>query len=669
MRFPENGEQGKNRISGPRRWIARARAQSWAWMTQLFSRELLRDLYTGIFGREVDASGIAAYIDKAGGLGDRRAVIQSLLHSTEFQGKAFELLAPEIVRACYQGILGRDADPEGFETYSMRLAETKDLKGILSDLTQADEFRRNWLASIAPGLARTLYHGILRGDATPEELEAFTEELTRKGDLEGAVAGLLESGEFLRRISVVPVAGMAQALYSGILGREARPEELEPLVQGLIQSEKNLGGAVEGLLKSGEFQRRSFALLAPDIVQALYGWVLGRQADPEGLKIYSERLAAQYKVDGVMSDLFQSQEYRQKSFATLSRPLLEALYQGALQRDLDPLGWNTYRRALAHTGDIAPILSELIASAEFRRTYAAKEGVLRSRARARAVEGACWVFIHIAKTGGSSIQHLLAASLPPGKLYKEHDDTISQQPLRKLLPCSVFAGHFNYDSLPFIPRKTISLLTFVREPVERLCSFYNFLRAHEPGSATYARFHRDANELDMEAFFQNEETRVSANVWNQMTWAIMGASQWAAWQLLLADAPDEASAADFVNNIARPAIRMRLREFTFIGLQEDFERSARMLCDLLGVPRPAVIPAENTLAGLLKSGPDYKRELKPEPLTPARRELLESLVQLDRVLYEESKIIYNEKLTAQESPRGPADTDGASSLCVAGVEA
>jgi len=184
----------------------------------------------------------------------------------------------------------------------------------------------------------------------------------------------------------------------------------------------------------------------------------------------------------------------------------------------------------------------------------------------------------------------------------------------------------------------------------------------------YARFHRAANELDMESFFMNSEITVSFEVWNQMTWSLMGSRQWEAWQLRLAWSPDAAANEDFIHTVARPAIRQRLREFSFIGLQDDFDRSARMLCDLLGAPRPELIPADNTLVELMKK-PDYKKELNPEPITSARRRLLESLVQLDRVLYEESKVIYSEKLAGYEQVPAPPEGNGASSPCVASVEA
>ncbi len=47
----------------------------------------------------------------------------------------------EIVRACYRGILGRDPDPAGLETYTKALANGAPLERILKDFVFGNEFR------------------------------------------------------------------------------------------------------------------------------------------------------------------------------------------------------------------------------------------------------------------------------------------------------------------------------------------------------------------------------------------------------------------------------------------------------------------------------------------------------------------------------------------------
>jgi hypothetical protein len=435
-------------------------------------------------------------------------------------------------------------------------------------------------------------------------------------------------------------------LYLGILNREPDPQGTAAYI-GKPNRICPPVTVITSLIDSEEFQRRSFARFAPDVVRSLYRGILGREAEPGGLDIYTQKFIVDHKLDGVVSSLIGSDEFRRKNFAGLSlEDLVKSFYRAILKRNPETAGLNRYKSLLSKTRAPELVLNELIDSPEFHRNYAALDRLARANVIAQAGNASdvkTWAFIHILKTGGTSIQNLLAASVPAETLYKEHDDTLARRGPDALAPYSVFAGHFNYDSLAYIPRKSISLLTFVREPVDRLYSYHNFLRAHEPNNAMYGKFHRAANTMDMESFFQDSEISISFDIWNQMTWAIMGARQWEAWQLRLGMRTGVAG-EDFIDTVARPAIRQRLREFTFIGLQDDFDRSVRTLCDLIGVPQPEVVPADNSLVSLMNSKAPYKRELTREPITASCRAVLERLVQLDRVLYEEAKVLHLEQL-------------------------
>lgn len=63
-----------------------------------------------------------------------------------------KLFARRIVRAAYQGILGRAPDPDGLAAYARDLAVRRDLAFVLGDLAQSEEARRR--LAPAPGNAR-----------------------------------------------------------------------------------------------------------------------------------------------------------------------------------------------------------------------------------------------------------------------------------------------------------------------------------------------------------------------------------------------------------------------------------------------------------------------------------------------------------------------------------
>ena len=210
----------------------------------------------------------------------------------------------------------------------------------------------------------------------------------------------------------------------------------------------------------------------------------------------------------------------------------------------------------------------------------------------------------------------------------------------------VFAGHFNYDSLRFIPRRTLSIFTFVREPRQRLISLYQFLRAHESGHPNFVSegTMELANRLLIEEFFENPEIRKDYGFWNNMCWAVMGQLQWQEWMSLLTMEKDEIAVADILDSTVRPAIKERLRKFMFVGLQEDFDRSVQALFRLMKKEPPAKVRADHSLEKLMLTEPEFKRKMEKQPVTPRVNTALDGLIQLDNIVYEEAKKLYTERM-------------------------
>src|SRR5206468_1110447 len=136
------------------------------------------------------------------------------------------------------------------------------------------------------------------------------------------------------------------------------------------------------------------------------------------------------------------------------------------------------------------------------------------------------------KTAGTSIQGLLREAFGK-KLYCEHTDTLATHKTMDLSAYSVFAGHFNYDSIRHLPRRRLSIFAFVREPKERLLSLYYFLRAHEPTAPSWDDGMIAANKYLVEEYFAREEFKTHTGMWNHMTFAIMGRQKWATWRSTL----------------------------------------------------------------------------------------------------------------------------------------
>jgi hypothetical protein len=108
------------------------------------------------------------------------------------------------------------------------------------------------------------------------------------------------------------------------------------------------------------------------------------------------------------------------------------------------------------------------------------------------------VFLHLQKTGGTSLHARLTAAFPPEAVCPERFDRLHEWDGAALQRFALYSGHFNADSIAYIaePKQVVTVL---RAPRERLASLYLFWTRHgaawaaaHPGTAAaVAREHPD----------------------------------------------------------------------------------------------------------------------------------------------------------------------------------
>src|SRR5258706_3804801 len=224
---------------------------------------------------------------------------------------------------------------------------------------------------------------------------------------------------------------------------------------------------------------------APDIVRAMYRGLLRREPEPEVLQASAAKLSETHDMASALAGLSRSDEMWKQQLAVRAPQLVESMYQSLLEREADSLGLSTYSSTITELNGVGKVLSTIVGSVEFIKQQQ-RLGV---------------VFLHIQKTAGTSIQTMMRDFL--GKeFYGEHADSLNNHTPRKLSAFSAFSGHFNHDSLSFIPCRRLVVFTFVREPKERLVSHYYFWRAHEPTAPAWGGGQKIANELLIEEFFE-----------------------------------------------------------------------------------------------------------------------------------------------------------------------
>ena len=464
-------------------------------------------MYRAILGRDADPEGLASYLNNPARPRGPSAVVGALLDSEEFQRRNFGRHAPELARAFYRGLFGREPDAEGLAGYTARLARREDLADALESLLASEEFQHRAFERFAPDLARAFFQGVLGREADEAGLAAYSARLSRKENVADALESLLASEEFRRKVFGRLGPDLVRIFHEGLLERGADEAAAEAYAARLAQGE-DAAGVLKEIAGGEEFERRTFERLAPNLAQAFFQGVLGREADPDGLATYVPKLTRKENLAEALACLIDSDEFRHRALGMLSPDLIQSFYQGVLGREADGNGLATYAARLSQHGDAGLIVSHLMNSQEFKN-----KSVAPDRLAAPLIDGKCWVFLHIAKTAGTSVQNLLGSFYTPGDtLYREHADNLSKRDPADLARYEMFAGHFGYDSLVYLPRRNRLILTFVREPVARLCSFYYFRRAHEPGHPTWGFQEQAANELDLKAFFQNRAIRRSRDL-------------------------------------------------------------------------------------------------------------------------------------------------------------
>jgi hypothetical protein len=87
------------------------------------------------------------------------------------------------------------------------------------------------------------------------------------------------------------------------------------------------------------------------------------------------------------------------------------------------------------------------------------------------------VFLHLPKTGGTTLHHHFSAAFAPHEICPERGAQLDRIPPTQLASYRYFSGHFVFDQLRLIPGP-LFVVTVLRPPIDRILSVYHFLRRH-----------------------------------------------------------------------------------------------------------------------------------------------------------------------------------------------
>lgn len=228
------------------------------------------------------------------------------------------------------------------------------------------------------------------------------------------------------------------------------------------------------------------------------------------------------------------------------------------------------------------------------------------------------VFLHIQKTAGTSLVHMARQQYGNTDVSSHGDYMSAPMDRRRFV-----SGHFGYHYAMSLPGDRYSF-TFLRDPIERVISLYNFSRNRDPEQypmyklAHENSFH-DFLKITGETPDREGEPMLIGNyehVWNNMTWQLAYG-----WDAHIGR--NGKSVLDFEPTELIELAKQNLLKLDYFGLQETFNEDARHVAAALGM-RTESIPRQNTSS----------KTVTLDSLDAPTAQLLSSLTELDRELYE-----------------------------------
>jgi len=126
-----------------------------------------------------------------------------------------------------------------------------------------------------------------------------------------------------------------------------------------------------------------------------------------------------------------------------------------------------------------------------------------------------WIFLHLQRSGGTTFNGHLQKRLKPGEFIHLGNPWVAEKERRKIIPfdklplgerkkAKVIVGHKAYYGVHnLVPGKIPRYITFVRDPAERIVSYYNS-RIWHGKIPSFERWYRSRRKNEMVHFYSSK---------------------------------------------------------------------------------------------------------------------------------------------------------------------
>ena len=229
------------------------------------------------------------------------------------------------------------------------------------------------------------------------------------------------------------------------------------------------------------------------------------------------------------------------------------------------------------------------------------------------------IFLHIPKTGGTTLDHILERCYPKDQIcnfkspnHRSEIERFKRLATEKREAYRLFKGHLSFGLHRHVPGRS-TYITFLREPVARTLSFYHYARSR-PDHYLYPLLKDDQAALKR---LLKQHTATTRELFNLQTSMIAG-DEWA----------DPERPAD---RAALERAKQNLRtHFQLVGLTEEFDLSLRLLSRSFGWK-----------VGFYTKKNVTRRKSRIETLDTETRTLLRDANALDHELYQFARELFD----------------------------
>jgi hypothetical protein len=282
----------------------------------------------------------------------------------------------------------------------------------------------------------------------------------------------------------------------------------------------------------------------------------------------------------------------------------------------------TAYEALTNLSDLYALRAIVLSSEEYK---ARVQMVAEARSRSATI------FIHLEKTGGTTLHNILAAYYAADQVAPSHygflRDFVFLEGIYDLYSC-----HIDYETALAIPKASKRFVSLFRRPIDRLISEYRFWRSHPTGEQP-EDIEILAKALSPEEFFDHPYIRTLSVINNYY---------------LHTFGPPNFSLISATRTAANEAIqiaRRRIKILHALGITDRMEESVEIICRTLGFEPPIYFETFHRTDNFPSEDPRFATVPGVE-LTPQLRRAMEDLTCYDDLLFDFAVAEFDRRIEA-----------------------